>query len=36
MASRRRRAQAAQRETLKLLNAKIDSYECRLAETTAT
>ena len=31
-----RRALAAQRETLKLLDAKIDSYECRLTETTAT
>ena len=31
-----RRALAAQRETLKLLDAKIDSYECRVAEPAAT
>ena len=31
-----RRALAAQRETLKLLDAKIDSYECRVAEPPAT
>jgi DNA-binding transcriptional MerR regulator len=31
-----RRALAAQRETLKLLDAKIDSYECRPAEAPAT
>jgi len=31
-----RRALAAQRETLKLLDAKIDSYECRLPEAAAT
>jgi DNA-binding transcriptional MerR regulator len=30
-----RRALAAQRETLKLLDAKIDSYECRVAEPPA-
>jgi DNA-binding transcriptional MerR regulator len=31
-----RRALAAQRETLKLLDAKIDSYECRLVVPAAT
>lgn len=31
-----RRALAAQRETLKLLDAKIDSYECLVAEPAAT
>ena len=31
-----RRALAAQRETLKLLDAKIDSYECHLSEPAAT
>ena len=31
-----RRALAAQRETLKLLDAKIDSYECHVAEPAAT
>ena len=31
-----RRALAAQRETLKLLDAKIDSYECRVAVPAAT
>ena len=31
-----RRALAAQRETLKLLDAKIDTYECLVAEPAAT
>jgi DNA-binding transcriptional MerR regulator len=31
-----RQALAAQRETLKLLDAKIDSYECLVAEPAAT